>query len=267
MGEHWRPKLKLFLALPSYGSQRGNTVPLLKAFVGPTSFHAVFPEEWCSSLLAHGFNALWTHALAERKNGLTHFLLLHAAIVPHDDDWFRQLHGEMVRVGAQVLAAVAPLKGPSGLTSTAIDGQPLRRFTMTEIMAQPETFTHPDLLINTGMLLVDMRAAWVEQICFTIKDRIDKNADGSYSVVCEPEDWGFSRQARRLGVQLWATRKERLIHMGPGYYNNFQEWGTETRDHEGLLARSGGPAVGICPPLNRRPANPGELPMTEEVSR
>lgn len=102
--------------------------------------------------------------------------------------------------------------------------------TMTEIMARPETFTAPDLLVNTGMLLVDMRADWVESIFFTIKDRIDKSPNGAYTVVCEPEDWGFSRQARRLRVQLWATQRVRLIHMGPGYYNNFQTWGTDAHD-------------------------------------
>src|ERR1700730_407780 len=206
MAGHKHPKLKLFLALPNYGFQRHNTVQLLKAFVGGTSFHEIFPEEQTSSLLARGFNKLWTHALAERKNGLTHFLMLHADVVPWDDGWLTQLHQEMVRIGAQVLSAVSPLKDWKGLTSTAIDGTPMRRLTMTEIMSRPESFTDPDLLINTGMLLVDMRRDWVEQICFTIKDRITKAADGSYSVEFLGEDCEFSRQARRLGVQPRGTR-------------------------------------------------------------
>jgi hypothetical protein len=256
VGEHKRPKLKLFLALPNYG-QRYNTVQLLKAFVGPSPFAAVYPEEQCLSLLAYAFNTLWVHALAERKNGLTHFLLLHADIVLFDDDWLSQLYHEMARVGAQVLAAVSPLKGPSanGLTSTAIDGQPLRRFSMREIMAGPETFTHPDLLINTGMLLIDMRSDWVEQICFTIQDGISKNPDGSYTVLCSSEDWDFSRQARRLGVQLWATRRVRLCHVGQGYFPNFQEWG-EASDSGPAPGRLEGPAVGIVGLRDRQPANP-----------
>ena len=267
MGEHKRPRLKLFLALPNYGHQRHNTVQILKAFVGPRPFAEVYPEEQCLSLLAYAFNTLWVHALAERKNGLTHFLLLHADIVPYDDDWLSQLYHEMERVGAQVLAAVSPLKGPSGLTSTALDGTPLRRFTMTEIMAQPETFTHPDLLINTGMLLVDMRADWVEQIAFTIKDGISKNPDGSYTVLCASEDWDFSRQARRLGVQLWATRKVRLCHVGQGYFPNFQEWGTEASDSGSVPGRLEGPAVGIVGLLDRRPANPELVSLAAGAAR
>ena len=39
---------------------------------------------------------------------------------------------------------------------------------MKEILARPETFTHPDLLVNTGMLLVDMRDDWIERAYFTI---------------------------------------------------------------------------------------------------
>src|ERR1700730_152109 len=255
MAGHKHPKLKLFLALPNYGFQRHNTVQLLKAFVGGTSFHEIFPEEQTSSLLARGFNTLWTKALAERKNGLTHFLMLHADVVPWDDGWLTQLHQEMVRIGAQVLSAVSPLKDWKGLTSTALDETPMRRLTMAEIMARPETFTDPDLLINTGMLLVDMRGDWVEQVYFTIKDGIRKNPDGSYTVLTESEDWGFSRQARRLGVQLWATRKVKLAHRGVGQgdiWTNFQAWGTEAHDPEG-------PVADMRPLLDRRPA---ELPMT-----
>ena len=55
-----------------------------------------------------------------------------------------------------------------GVTTTAIDPPAVRRFTMKEILARPETFTHPDLLVNTGMLLVDMRDDWIERAYFTI---------------------------------------------------------------------------------------------------
>jgi len=231
LGEHKQEKL--FLALPNYGNLRYNTVPLLSAVNGPKSFDAVFPAELCSSLLAHCFNTLWAQALAWRPQGVTHFLMLHADVVPHESDWLVQLHREMVRIGAKVLSAVIPMKDTQGITSTAIDGQPLRRFTMKGIMALPETFTHPDLLVNTGMLLVDLREDWVEQIYFTVGDLITKAADGSYSVLAESEDWQFSRLARRLGVQLWATRKVKLTHWGAHGFSNFRAWGTEAQDLEG----------------------------------
>ena len=52
--------------------------------------------------------------------------------------------------------------------------------------------------------------------------------------------------------------------MGQGYFPNFQEWGTEAKDHESGEA----PLVaGMCPLLDRRPANPVGLPMTEAIIR
>ena len=63
---------------------------------------------------------------------------------------------------------------------------------------------------------------------------------------------------------LWATRKVRLMHVGQGYFPNFQEWGTEAKDH----ASGEAPLVaGMCPLLDSRPANPVEPPMTEAISR
>jgi hypothetical protein len=231
VGEHKRPKRKLFLALPIYGGQRYNTIALLHAFGATPCFDEIFPAENASSLLAYGFNMLWLHALKLRKEqGVTHFLMLHADIVPLDAEWLAQLHSEMERAGAQVLSAVAPIKDGRGLTSTALDGRPPRRLSMQDVLTLPVTFTHPDLLVNTGMLLVDLRPAWVEQIYFSITDRITKGADGSYAPECEPEDWHFSRLARRLGVQLWATRRVRLIHAGHAGFSNYEVWGTERQD-------------------------------------
>jgi GT2 family glycosyltransferase len=225
----------LFLALPTYGYQRFNTRAIINAVTGTASFRGlVVVEELSGSLLAMGFNFLWARALEQRMTaGITHFLLLHADVVPLDPDWVDQLYGEMVTHQAQVLAAVVPLKDDRGLTSTAMGGRgPFRRFSMTEIMALPETFTHPEMLVNTGLLLVDLREAWVEQICFTIRDSIRKHADGTFTARCEPEDWDFSLQARRLGIPLWATRKIKLHHMGTFAYPNFGEWGTVTQEPE-----------------------------------
>ena len=52
-------------------------------------------------------------------------------------------------------------------------------------------------------------------------------SDGSFDLRNEPEDSGFSRQAGRLGVQLWATRKVRLTHVGIAHFPNCQDWGTQ----------------------------------------
>lgn len=224
----------LFLALPTYGYQRFNTVAIVDAVSGMTSFREFVVEELPGSLLAMGFNRLWARALEQRKTvGITHFLLLHADVVPLDPDWLEQLYREMVTHQAKVLSAVVPLKDDRGLTSTATGGAgPFRRFSMTDVMALPETFTRPDLLVNTGLLLVDLREEWVERICFTIRDSITKHADGTFTARCEPEDWDFSLQARQLGVPVWATRKIKLHHLGTFAYPNYRAWGTVAQDPE-----------------------------------
>jgi hypothetical protein len=224
--------VKAFMALPTYGYQRFNTLAIVHAVTEPGPFDAIFPEEHPGSLLAYGFNCLWVRALEQRPHGCTHFLMLHADIVPIERDWLARLYQAMVAHDAQVLSAVVPLKDASGLTSTAYyaEGEALRRLTMHEVMAGAETFTAPDLLVNTGLLLVDLRKPWVEEICFTITDRIQKHADGSFAVHVLGEDYGFSLQARRLGIPLWATRAVPLSHAGLSWYPNFTAWGALSHD-------------------------------------
>jgi predicted O-methyltransferase YrrM len=187
------------------------------------------------SLLAYGFNRLYCNALNQRKNGITHFLLLHADVIPADPKtWVTTMMEEMERVGADILSAVVPLKGPTGLTSTALDKACLenkwavQRLSMTEIMSRPETFTDPALLINTGCLLIDIRTSWAGEMCFTIKDMIAVNLDGEFSAQVESEDWGFSRRARQYGAKIWATRKLKLTHIGRAEFTNWDVWGEET---------------------------------------
>jgi hypothetical protein len=165
------------------------------------------------------FNALWCEALNRRTAGLTHFLLLHADVEPLDADWLELLLAEMRAARAEVLSAVVPIKNAEQQTSTARDTdawQP-RRYTLEDIRQQPMTWTARDLLVNTGCLLVDMRRSWVERICFTINDRIERTPAG-WEALAEPEDWNFSRQCRRLNVPVFATRRLRIRHWGAGWW-------------------------------------------------
>lgn len=229
---------QLFIGLPTYGHERHNTIQIVKAITGPKSFAAIALSEVSISLLAMGFNILWTKAIEARDNGMTHFLLLHADIVPLDEDWLVQLHREMVRNNARVISAISPIKDARGLTSIALETENIiapRRLTMQEVMSNPETFTHPDLLVNTGMLLIDIRPLpdgrdWVREICFTIGDKIVWNPNGKATVGVTPEDWNFSRACREIGIPLFATRKVKLVHMGGFSYPNFTEWGTNAQD-------------------------------------
>ena len=98
---------------------------------------------------------------------------------------------------------------------------------MTEILDRPVTWTAPDLLVNTGLMLVDFREPWVERVCFTIRDKIHEE-NGTWVAEVEPEDWGFSRQARALGVPLHVTRRVAVMHIGSKAFPNDVKWGIET---------------------------------------
>lgn len=185
-----------------------------------------------SSLLAKCFNQLWVHALGRRSSGATHFAMLHADVVP-ETYWLDKMLEIAEANKADVLSVVMAMKSGHGLTSTGIDGPDLwrpRRFTLKEIAVSHATFTDPNLVVNTGLMLVDLRAAWVEKVCFTIRDAIEVHEDGTREAVSEPEDWNFSRQVRTLGGSVWATSAVKAEHLGTASYPNYGAWGSLEKD-------------------------------------
>ena len=177
--------------------------------------------------LPKAFNILWAGALEARAKGVSHFAMIHSDIAA-ERFWLDKMGEIMTRVGADVLSVVSPLKSHEGLTSTAIDTEnrfKVKRFSLHEIHAMEPTFTRPGLLVNTGLMLVDMRKPWVEKMHFYFDDQIiDGRATSS------PEDWNFSRDARALGASIWATREVQLQHFGPAAYSNAHPWGTLKTD-------------------------------------
>lgn len=188
------------------------------------------------SILTQSFNILWANALNHRKKGITHFAMLHSDIGP-EVGWLDKMVALMNEHGADVLSAISPIKSPHGLTSTALDGEKMgvvdwywrpRRLTMTEIHQKyPGTFTHENLLLNTGCMLVDIRKPWVEQICFRFENAMLPHPfiEGALLPACVPEDWAFSRDAKKLGAKLFATREVKLYHEGTIRYSNDIPWG------------------------------------------
>ncbi len=164
-----------------------------------------------------------------------YFLLWHSDIVPeaHFIDVMVDIAEEK---GAEILSAVVPIKDQNGLTSTALD-EPVgdmppewrvRRLTMTEINARPETFTESNLLVNTGLILIKLSAPWLKDIHFHFDDAIIEH-HGQRLAVLFPEDWMFSRDARKLGcTSQWVTRAVKLTHVGHQQFPNYGVWGKET---------------------------------------
>lgn len=192
------------------------------------------------SILTRAFNLLYAHALNERKNGITHFCLLHDDIVPAPL-WLDSMLQIMDSRNADVLSVVVPLKTEQGLTSTALDlpvdeqdaHWSVKRLTLKEIYSDfAPTFTHDKLLVNTGLMLVDLRKPWVENIWFAFEDRIipDAKLPGNFKAVGVSEDWFFSRRARELGAKLYATREIGVRHAGTAEYSNTSAWGSLHED-------------------------------------
>jgi hypothetical protein len=217
--------LKTFAGLPTYDGQRWNA-----GAVADLRQCGADVFESASSLLTNAFNTCYVEAL-NRRPLVTHFLLLHADVIPLDSGWPLRLVSEMERLGAGVLSVALPIKSETGITSTALENprdhwRP-RRLTTAEIQAKPVSWTAPDLLVNTGLLLIDIRNDWAEKICFTICDELRK-VDGKWIAEVEPEDWNFSRQCRKLDVDVWATRLVRALHIGRKSYRNDLVWGEAT---------------------------------------
>lgn len=241
-----RPEM-VFLGIPCSGGQvdSGTAEAILRA---PRSVRCA-PVFQSFSLLAANFNFLFCAALNLRHKGFTHFCMLHSDVIPQGMDWLGQMLGIMNARQLGALSAVIPIKDERGLTSTGMDYSTLpdvnpyavRRLTMHEVMELPETFNADDaadglpgfpdgidpvLLINTGLLLIDIRQKWTEQVCFTVDDRIRRNpATGEFESFTDPEDWNFSRQMHRLGVRYAATRRIPVEHAGRATRTNTVAWG------------------------------------------
>lgn len=217
----------VFIGMPTHDARCH--ADIVRAILAACMFEdcAFDTQSW--SLLAKNFNHLLAAAINNGK--YRYFCLLHADIVPQDPRWLSKMLDEMESTGADILSVVSPIKNFKGVSSTALmrdvpageDPTPpveVRRLTMNEIMERPETFTDPLLVVNTGLMLVDLQAPWIGKVWFEIKDRVIFE-DGKYKAVTIPEDWLFSLRARQHGARIYATRKVPILHVGNhGFPNN-----------------------------------------------
>ena len=208
--------MKIFAGLPTSDGRRWNGKALAALHTSGLCCGSI---EVVSSLLTFAFNQCWAAALTARASlGATHFLLLHGDVLPTSPDWLTNLALEMhFNPEMQILSVAVPVKSDHGRVSCALE-KPDNQWdphglTATDLQARPVTWTEPGLLVNSGMLLVDIRRPWVEQVCFTIEDRIVER-EGVWRAEVFSEDWNFSRQAARLGVASWVTRRVSVVHMG-----------------------------------------------------
>ena len=230
---------KTYLACPTYLGRLETSDVLFSVLhaVAPGSENQFQLATSNSSANCGGFNTLLVEALDARDRGeITHFCLLHSDIAPMVG-FLDKMHEIMARVNCDVLSAISPIKDRQGVTSTALDEQygdrdrewSPRRLTMKELHKMEPTFTHPKLLINTGLLLIDLRKDWTNKIYFHFDDEITTRF-GRRQARFKPEDWNFSKDARALGATIYATREVTLTHHGQQKFPTAFPWGEWEHD-------------------------------------
>lgn len=233
-----RIPIDVCLALPSYDGRRVNAIQMMTAGQDVRRIHYMTAQ---GSLLAHVFNRTLVEARGWRDKGLaTHYVMLHDDIGP-EIPWLRKLWEQYQSITPVrfldmdcrgVLSVVSPIKSPHMLTSTAVDVPDgkfweHRKLSLKEVAALPVTFNASHvggpLLVNTGLMMFDLREPWVDKLVFNIRDGIEV-VDGKPQAVVEPEDWGMSRWLNSRGIPVHATRAVELSHFGGlGWSNQWQE--------------------------------------------
>lgn len=244
---------RVFLHIPHSGTLAPE---VLESLAAPPTFgdHEIQMSASGMSLLAMNFNGGWAAALNSRPQ-VEYFCMHHSdiGIGPDAGGWLDYLIHELHRTDADVISVVVPIKDTRGLTSTGllrrVDGKhEHRRLQMKELEKLPDTFTAGDvcrvfdeadfyedevgcvdriLTVNTGLWVCRMNRVWNEDVCFTIKDKILKNEDGTFTAHVWPEDWNFSEWCYDNEVRVVANKKVPVGHRGGTVYSNRARWGQE----------------------------------------
>ena len=186
-----------------------------------------------ASLLAFAHNLCLSNARAVPH--ADYYINLHSDISPEPDGLVK-LVDLAEKHGADVMSVISPIKDGRGVTSTGTgskedDWISVKRFTMKQLMKDfPPTFgqdaVEPGvLMVNTGVLLINLRRPWVKDICFTVRDRNVTDDKGIIHPVILPEDWGFSHDVYRWGAKVMVTREVVINHHGGTAYPNNIAWG------------------------------------------
>lgn len=247
---------KVYLAFPGYSPEANmEAMHAVEKDVTRGQHFDIRGRTSQKSLLANNFNRHYVRALNDPT--CTHYAQLHTDLAPQAF-WLDILWKEKIAARADYIAAVVPLKGDTGTTSTAI-GIPdsfwyRRRLTLKEIWRLPETFSIEDvvaaglapagthLLANSGCILCDLLKPWNREthpvrsggpgpalkVFWTIADCIFQHPDGRFEAAVVPEDWMFSRMLAENGAKVVCTRKVVVKHWGWKAFDNASPWGQET---------------------------------------
>lgn len=226
---------RIALVTPHYGPVSVGLHHTLRHASLDRTLLAVATELQCStSVLPDGFNRLLAACLDLRDQGfLTHMAMVHADIAAAPG-WLDVLYREMRDRGDVVVATVIAVKSTEGVTSTAFGladdpWAPALPLGLEARPNMPETFAIADacackpgavLLVNTGLMLVDLTHPFWDSFSFEFHTRIVRGDDGKRYPQHVSEDWDMSRKLHAAGVPYSATWKPEVRHEGAGVWLN-----------------------------------------------
>jgi hypothetical protein len=235
---------KIILAMPRY-SDEVVAESYLTAQNGDAN--ELFPDEDAvevvhkisnkASLLPFSHNVCLAEAMNKRDEGVaTHVAYLHSDIAC-EAGWLNKLAAIMRDRGDVAVSAVVCIKEPKRLRTSAAVGArgnnfAFKRFiTTADRLNMPETFSTADvaeesddvLLINTGVLLMDLRWPGFDDFAFGFDDAILTNPEtGKRQAFVCPEDWRLSRALDEMGAPYSATFAVRTFHYGPSIWDSHE---------------------------------------------
>jgi hypothetical protein len=229
------------IGMPRFGAvEMGAAI----AYCAPNT-HADIDEEakvdvvaWqtsCTSSTTNAMNQILAKALDYRDDGfITHLAMIHADVEP-EGPWTNILWNEQRLHGDVVTSAVIAIKDNRLRSSTAIgdvsdDWKVNAWIGLGERGDIPDTFGTEDvcepgecLLVNTGLMLMDLRWPGWDDFSFQWYSRIEKWREGEEwgrRTDFRPEDWEMSRYLHRHGARYHATFKVPAVHVGNGRWPN-----------------------------------------------
>jgi SAM-dependent methyltransferase len=187
----------------------------------------------CGSL-THNFNTLLSQSLDWRDEGkVTHMAMIHSDITA-ERGWLDLLAEEMHLHGLVAISGVVAIKDPDqDRTSTAIGSKArpwdvVRYIHLRDQKRLPVTFTAKDvcetddevLLINTGLMLIDLRHEFWDSFTFVVLNQILKGEGGKRKPQFRPEDWEMSRELEKAGLPYGSTWRPFCEHLGGSSWPN-----------------------------------------------
>lgn len=219
-------------------SDSDSTLAMWIDAVRPNSNHTVIPlKSQPISLLPLSFNVGFAVARNMYEAGEAEaFAMCHTDVVPRDLYCISVMIEKMELVKADLLSVVLAMKNRRRMTSTAveIDQWNSRQLSLDEVhYGLPDPFTSEDaervfgksLLLNTGLWICKL-GDWCLQARFDDSNDIIRGEDGKWVPVAVGEDYHFSRQCRKLGLRLAATRSVVADHYDGDtpYSNQIVDW-------------------------------------------